>query len=129
MKTSQLKKPFKPNIEKARRALERNEIHLHKYGSPLDGLTKEEIIARVRKTREQLWEEKLSTPQSKIHENTTIKKTFKPDYEKAFHYFQKARERLKRQGSPLDSLTKEEIIARVRKTREQLWEEKLAARP
>lgn len=57
------------------------------------------------------------------------KKTFKPDYEKAFHYFQKARERLKKQGSPLDVLTKEEIIQKIRKTRDQLWEKKLALHP
>ena len=60
MKTLHAKKPFKPNPEKARHALERNDKLLRKYGSPLDKLTKEEIIARVRKTREELWKEKLA---------------------------------------------------------------------
>ena len=59
MKTLHSKKPFKPNPEKARRALERAREGLRRYGSPLDKLTKEEIIQRMRKTREQLWKEKL----------------------------------------------------------------------
>ena len=58
MKTLHTKKPFKSNPEKARRALERASQNLRRYGSPLDKLTKEEIIARVRKTRDQLWKEK-----------------------------------------------------------------------
>ena len=59
MKTSHTKKTFKPNLVKARRALERARENLKRYGSPLDNLTKEEIIQRMRKTREQLWKEKL----------------------------------------------------------------------
>ena len=60
MKTAHTKKTFKPNYEKARRALERAREHLKRYGSPLDNLSKEEIIQRMRKTREQLWKEKLA---------------------------------------------------------------------
>lgn len=58
-----------------------------------------------------------------------IKKSTKAGIEKARRSFQKARELLAQHGSPLDKFTKEEIIARIRKTREQLWEEKLAPRP
>ena len=120
------KKVFRQNIERARRAVEKGEELLKRYGSPLDKLTTEEIIAKVRKTREQLWEEKLAGIKENPMKTPQPKRTFKPDYEKAFKYLQKARERLKCHGSPLDSLSKEEIIQKVRKTREQLWEEKLA---
>lgn len=60
MKIPHTKKLTKANIEKARRALERTREHLKRYGSPLDKLTKEEIIQRLRKTRDELWKEKLA---------------------------------------------------------------------
>lgn len=61
MKTLHSKKPFKPNVAKAQRALEKTREHLRRHGSPLDNLTIEQIVARVRKTREQLWKEKLAS--------------------------------------------------------------------
>jgi len=61
MKITHAKKPFKPNVERARRAFERAMERLKRYGSPLGNLTKEQIIQRVRKTREQLWKEKLAS--------------------------------------------------------------------
>ena len=60
MKTVQIKKAFKPDLEKARRAFQRAQERLKQYGSPLDKFTKEEIIQMMRKTREQLWKEKLA---------------------------------------------------------------------
>ncbi len=59
--------------------------------------------------------------------SSSTKKSFKLDPERARRSFQKARDRLTKQGSPLDLLTKEEIIRKVKKTREQIWEEKFAA--
>lgn len=40
----------------------------------------------------------------------------------------KLRERISKRRSPFAGMNEEEVIARLRKTREELWEEKLAAR-
>lgn len=45
---------------------------------------------------------------------------------KAMKYLKRARELLSRTVSPFDGMTDEAIIKKLRKTREEIWEEKLA---
>ena len=47
---------------------------------------------------------------------------------KAKRHLEKIRESLVKNNSPLLNMTAEEIIAKIRKDREKLWEEKLAHR-
>jgi hypothetical protein len=56
-------------------------------------------------------------------------KTKKPDAKRALQHFEKLREMIARDPSPIFKMSKEEVIKQLRKTREEIWEEKLAARP
>lgn len=54
-------------MKKTRYSIKRAKKHLHKIyelmlqvKSPLEGLSEEEIIKKLRKTREEVWEEKLA---------------------------------------------------------------------
>lgn len=50
----------KVNIKKAKAHLERIRQLMSKVRSPYQGMTKQQIIDEIRKTRERLWEEKLA---------------------------------------------------------------------
>ncbi len=54
-------KTRKPDPKRARKHLERLYQLASQSKSPFEGMTKEEIIKKLRKTREQLWEEKLAS--------------------------------------------------------------------
>ena len=58
---------------------------------------------------------------------TKVKDKRAHEMEDAHKQFQQLRVRLEAHGSPLDTLTKEEVIAKIRKTRKELWESKIAA--
>lgn len=47
---------------------------------------------------------------------------------KARRHLQKIREIISKRKSPLANLREEEVIEKIRKDRENIWEEKLAAR-
>ena len=55
-------------------------------------------------------------------------KTKKPDPKRAKKHLEKLREMIAKDPSPIFKMSKEEIIKQLRKTREEIWEEKLAAR-
>lgn len=55
-------------------------------------------------------------------------KTKKPDAKRAKKHLEKLREMIARDPSPIFKMSKEEIIEQLRKTRKEIWEEKLAAR-
>jgi hypothetical protein len=55
-------------------------------------------------------------------------KTKKPDPKQAKKHLEKLREMIARDPSPIFKMSKEEVIKQLRKTREEIWEEKLAAR-
>ena len=55
-------------------------------------------------------------------------KTKKTDPQKAKKHLEKLREMIARDPSPIFKMSKEEVIKQLRKTREEIWKEKLAAR-
>jgi hypothetical protein len=55
-------------------------------------------------------------------------KTKKPDLQKARKHLEKLREMIARDPDPIFKMSKEEVIKQLRKTREEIWEEKLASR-
>ncbi len=50
------------------------------------------------------------------------------DAKEAKKLFQELREAIARDPSPIFKMSKREVIKQLRKTRKELWEEKLAAR-
>jgi hypothetical protein len=82
-------------------------------------------IAALRKTREELWEEKVSARHvMKGH----VMKSKKTDPKQALHHFEKLCQLVSQRKSPFDGMSEEEIINKLRKTREELWEKKIASR-
>lgn len=55
-------------------------------------------------------------------------KTKKAEAKQAKKLLEKLRESIAKNPSPIFKMSKEEAIKRLRKTREEIWEEKLAAR-
>jgi len=55
-------------------------------------------------------------------------KTKKPDAKRAKEQLEKLREMIARDPSPIFKMSKEEVIKQLRKTRKEIWEEKLATR-
>lgn len=55
-------------------------------------------------------------------------KTKNPDPDQAKKHLEKLREMIAKDPSPIFKMSKEEAIKQLRKTREEIWEEKLAAR-
>lgn len=55
-------------------------------------------------------------------------KTKKPDPKIAKKHLEKLREMIAKDPPPIFKMSKEDIIKQLRKTREEIWEEKLAAR-
>lgn len=53
-------KTKKPDVKRAKKHLERLYKLADQGNSPFEGMTKEEVIKRLRKTREEIWEEKLA---------------------------------------------------------------------
>lgn len=51
---------MRKNIQEAKRRIEKIHQLMSKAHSPYRGMAKQEIIDRIRKTREKLWEEKLA---------------------------------------------------------------------
>jgi len=51
---------MKPNIKKARKHFERLRELVAQGNSPLKGMTEEQVIEQLRKTREELWNEKFA---------------------------------------------------------------------
>lgn len=52
----------------------------------------------------------------------------KPDVKKAKKHLNKLRELISKRKHPLSDMTEEEIIKNLHKTREEIWDKKLAAR-
>ena len=55
-------------------------------------------------------------------------KTKKPDPKRAKKHLDRLREMIAKDPSPIFKMSKEDVIKQLRKTREKIWEEKLAAR-
>ena len=55
-------------------------------------------------------------------------KTKKPDPKQAKKHLDRLREMIAKDPSPIFKMSKEDVIKQLRKTREKIWEEKLAAR-
>ncbi|MEW6042369.1 MAG: hypothetical protein AB1633_12695 [Elusimicrobiota bacterium] len=53
----------------------------------------------------------------------------KPDVKKAKRHLKKLRELVSKRKHPFSDMTEDEIIETLRKTREEIWEKKLATRP
>lgn len=52
---------MRKDIQRAKKRIEKIRQLMSKVHSPYRGMTKQEIIEEIRKTREKLWEEKLAT--------------------------------------------------------------------
>jgi hypothetical protein len=55
-------------------------------------------------------------------------KTKKPDAKRAMQHFERLCRHVAQRKSPFEGMTEEEVIEKLRKTREELWEKKLATR-
>ena len=55
-------------------------------------------------------------------------KTKKPDPRRAKKHLDRLREMIAKDPSPIFKMSKEDVIKQLRKTRKEIWEEKLAAR-
>lgn len=55
-------------------------------------------------------------------------KTKKPDPKRAKKHLDRLREMVAKRGHPFSKMTEEEVIAALRKTREEIWKEKVAPR-
>ncbi len=55
-------------------------------------------------------------------------KTKKPDAKRALQHFEKLCQLVAQRKSSFEGMTEEEIIEKLRKTRKELWDEKLASR-
>ncbi|MDP3297856.1 MAG: hypothetical protein Q8N09_09775 [Thermodesulfovibrionia bacterium] len=55
-------------------------------------------------------------------------KTKKPDSKRAKKHLEKIYQLMSQRKSPFEGMSEEEIIKKLRKTREEIWEEKLAPR-
>jgi hypothetical protein len=55
-------------------------------------------------------------------------KSKKADPKRAKKLLEKLRKSIAKNPSPIFTMSKEEVIKQLRKTREEIWEEKLAAR-
>ena len=58
-----------------------------------------------------------------------MKKNNQSRIERARKYFNKIRQIVSQKPSPFTGMTKEEAIAKMRKTREEIWEKKLVTHP
>lgn len=88
------------------------------------GMTKEQIIRKLRKTREELWKKELANSpkfERKVHRKMPDKQKAK----EALKHFEKLREMIARRISPFHGMTEEEVIKKLRQTREELWEKKI----
>jgi hypothetical protein len=52
---------MKPNIKKAKKHLKHLRELVAKRQHPFEGMTEEQIIEQLRKTREKLWEKKIAS--------------------------------------------------------------------
>jgi len=52
----------------------------------------------------------------------------KPNAKRAMQHFEKLCQLVSQRKSPFEGMTDEEVIEKLRKTREELWEKKLASR-
>jgi len=59
-KPKKTNKIMKPNIEKAKRHLKKIREIVSKIKSPLANMSEEEVIEKIRKDREKLWEERFA---------------------------------------------------------------------
>ena len=60
--------------------------------------------------------------------NSEVIRMVKPNPQKAKKHLDKLREMIAKRGHPFSKMTEEEVIAALRKTREQIWKEKVASR-
>lgn len=58
-----------------------------------------------------------------------VRKMKKPNPKKAKMHLEKIRQLMSKVSSPYKGMTKQQIIDEIRKTRQKLWEERVAARP
>ncbi len=56
-------------------------------------------------------------------------KTKKPDVKRAKKHLERIYQLMSQRKSPFEGMSEEEVLKRLRKTREELWESKLASRP
>jgi hypothetical protein len=85
----------------------------------------DKIITALRKTREELWEKKVSA--SHVMKGQ-VTKSKKPDPKSAQKHLENIYRLMSKRKSPFEGMSEDEIIAALRKTREYLWEKKLASR-
>ncbi|MBI3305348.1 hypothetical protein HYZ80_03460 [Candidatus Parcubacteria bacterium] len=114
-----------------------------KRPSPFTGMSKDEVIEELRKTREQLWEQRLGNrdldnrvdvrygANRSRFMSTTHRQTESPAQlrRKARESLARLRTLISSRPSPFEGLSEEEAIKRIRAVREDLWHQKLAVRP
>ena len=86
--------------------------------------TKNHVIDTVRKTREKLWKAAISSP-CRFKKKAKIDRVSKRSAKKALKHFEKLCEMIAQRPSPFQGMSEEEVIKRLRQTREKLWEKKI----
>lgn len=118
-----------PKAKKAMQHFKKLCEPVSKSKSPLNGMTEDEIIEKLRKTREELWEEKMASLSCHEPEHYYRTKTIsKAEEREAQRLWNELRENVMKKRSPFEGMTKKEAIDAVHKVREELWEEKIASR-
>lgn len=115
-------------------------------GTAIDGMTEEEAIAHMRRVRERLWNAKHAyrprrrridassracggnTETEAMSKTKTRRSTPKP-CSRARSLLEELIQGCAEHGTAVDGMTKEEVIAHMRRVRKRLWEAKHAYRP
>ena len=90
------------------------------------GTTKEQVIQKLRETREKLWAEKMAAP-VQFEMKAKGRKMTKRDAKEALKHFEKLREMIAQRPSQFHGMTEKQVIQKLRQTREELWKEKIEA--
>src|SRR3989338_2140604 len=90
------------------------------------GTTKEQVIQKLRETREKLWAEKMAAP-VQFEMKAKGRKMTKGDAKEALKHFEKLREMIAQRHSQFHGMTEKQVIQKLRQTREELWKEKIEA--
>ncbi|MBI4651028.1 hypothetical protein HY745_07065 [Candidatus Desantisbacteria bacterium] len=117
------------NAKEAKKLFKELKISISKKPSPFASMEEEKVIEQLRKTREKFWEKKLATFQNdSLIVNFYKREKIMKNATEARKHLNKLKEIIKKNPAPIFKMKKDDIIKTLRKTREEIWEEKFAIR-
>jgi len=90
-------------------------------GTAVDGMTKKDAIARLRRLRDGVWKAKQALEGGQ--------RPSQADRARALADLRELRRICRKEGTAIDGMTKEQAIAHMRRVRERLWKAHHAYRP